>query len=139
MYFFAGIFGLPLLAPLILVGCLTPRYVPSDSLASAVASTPSPELARERIAASFVKHCSGNWNFDRLHRRGEATLYSWESDAGLLARTRISCMPDQRCSITAQALIRWPFPPKLGSKRVPTRIWGCGASTPDWTRLDSAE
>ena len=52
--FFAGMFGLPLLALLMLVGCLTPRYVPSYSLASAAASTQSPDIGRERMIASFV-------------------------------------------------------------------------------------
>lgn len=137
--FFAGIFGLPLLGVLLLVGSLTPRYVPSDSLATAAASTPSPELARERMIASFVRRCRGNWDFERFKFRGEATLYSWESDAGLFARTRMSCLPGRRCSVTAQALIAWPFPSQLGGKPVPTRIWGCGIGTPDWTqttRLD---
>ncbi|OWK29764.1 hypothetical protein [Sphingomonas mucosissima] len=132
--FFAGMFGLPLLAPLMLAGYLTPRYVPSDSLASAAASTPSPDIARERMIASFVGRCRGNWNFDRFRLDGEATLHSWENDAGLIARTRMSCLPGQRCSVAAQALIGWPFPPQLGGKPVPTRIWGCRIGAPDWTR-----
>ena len=134
MSFFAGMLGLPLLAPLTIIGYLTPRYVPSASLASAAASTPWPELGRERMIASFVKRCRGDWNFERFELRGEATLYSWESDAGLIARTRINCMPGRRCSVAAQALINWPFPSQLGGKPVPTHFWGCGAAIPDWTR-----
>jgi hypothetical protein len=132
--FFAGMFGLPLLALLMLVGCLTPRYVPSDSLASAAASTPSSDIAAQRMIASFVGRCRGNWNFDRFERRGEETLYSWESDAGLIARTRMSCLSGRQCSVTAQALIGWPFSRQLGGKPVPNRIWGCRIGTPDWTR-----
>ena len=133
--FFAGMFGLPLLALLMLIGWLTPRYVPSNSLASAAASTSLPEVARERMIASFVgRLCRRNWNLDQFQRTGEATLYSWESDAGLIAQTRMSCLPGRRCSVTAKALIRWPFPPQLGGKPIPTRIWGCGISTPDWTQ-----
>lgn len=132
--FFARMFGLPLLAVLIFLGFLTPRYVPSDSLVSAAGSTPSPELGQARMIASFVGRCRSNWNFDRFRLRGEASLYSWENDAGLLARTRIVCLPGQRCSVTAQALITWPFPSKAGGKPLPTRIWGCRSNTPDWTR-----
>ena len=135
--FFAGMFGLPVLALLMLVGCLTPRYVPSGSLASAAASTPSPDIGRERMIASFVGRCRGNWNFDRFKLRGEEALYSWESDAGLIARTRMNCMPGQRCSVIAQALIGWPFPAKLKGKPVPTHIWGCGTVTPDWSKLNA--
>ncbi|RZT46313.1 hypothetical protein EV283_3250 [Sphingomonas sp. BK036] len=132
--FFAGMFGLPVLAVLMLVGCLTPRYVPSDSLASAAASTPSPDIGRERMIASFVGRCRGNWNFDRFKLRGEGALYSWESDAGLIARTRMNCLPGRRCSVMAQALFGWPFPRQLSGKPIPTRIWGCRIGTPDWTR-----
>ena len=136
MSFFAGMFGLPLLTPLLLVGFLTPRYVPSDSLVSAAASTPSPELGRERMIASFVGRCRRGWNFDRFMLDGEATLYSWESDAGLIARTRMNCMPGRQCSVTAQALLRWPLPPKIEGKPVPTHIWGCGTVTPNWNQRD---
>jgi hypothetical protein len=86
------------------------------------------------MIASFVGRCRGNWNFDRFKRRGEETLYSWESDAGLIARTRMSCLSGRQCSVTAQALIGWPFSRQLGGKPVPNRIWGCRIGTPDWTR-----
>ena len=134
MSFFTRIFGLPLLAVLALLDFLTPRYVPSNSLLSAAASTPSPELGRERMIASFVGHCRSDWSFDRFRLRGEATLHSWENDAGLFARTQISCVPGRRCSVIAQALLKWPFPSQVGVKPLPTHIWGCRSPTPNWTK-----
>jgi hypothetical protein len=43
-------------------------------MASAAASTPSPELGREGMIASVVRRCRRNWNFERLKLRGKATL-----------------------------------------------------------------
>jgi hypothetical protein len=133
----AEMFGWPLLAILFFVGLMTPRYVPSDSLISAVASTASPDLVKERMTASFVGHCRRpTSSFDRLRDNGVANLYSLESDAGLLARTSISCMPGGRCSVVAQALMDYPFPTELAGKPLPTKIWGCGRITPDWVKSD---
>lgn len=134
--FFAQLFGLPLLAILFFVGLMVPRYVPSDTLIRAAASTTSPDLAKERIIASFVGRCRSRWNFDRLRGRGEAKLYSLENDAGLFARTSIHCMPNRGCSVIAKALIAYPFPTEIGGKPLPTTIWGCGRSTPDWSKSD---
>jgi len=128
--FLAHMFGWPLLAILFFMGLMAPRYVPSKSLISAAASTASPDLAKERMIASFVGRCRSKWNFDRLRKRGVAILYSLENDAGLLARTSISCMPGRRCSVVAQALIDYPFPTEVRGKPLPTKIWGCGRSTP---------
>jgi hypothetical protein len=134
----AGFVGLPLLMPLMLVACLTPGYVPSDSLSSAAASTASPELARRRMMASFVGRCRGNWNIDRSRSGGTTTLYSWENDAGLIGKTEITCVPGRRCSVAARALMKWPLPSQLGGRPVPTRIWGCGVAPPDWQKAASS-
>lgn len=135
----AQMFGYPVVAALLLVGLMAPRYVPSDSLGSAAASTASPYLAKERMIASFVGRCRFRLNFDHLRDRGSANFYSLESDAGLLARTSISCPPGGRCSVVAQALIKYRFPTELGGKPLPTGIWGCGRSTPDWVHNSPSE
>ncbi len=135
--FLAHMFGWPLLAILFFIGWMVPRYVPSNALISAAASTASPDLAKERMVASFVGRCRYGWNFDRLRDRGVAILYSLENDAGLLARTSISCMPGGRCSVVAQALMDYPFPTELGGKPLPKTIWGCGRSIPNWAKADS--
>lgn len=137
--FLAYMFGWPLIGILLLVGLMAPRYVPSNSLMSAANSTASPDLAKKRMIASFVGRCRSGWNFDRLRDRGVATLYSLESDAGLLARTSISCIPGKRCTVVAQALMDYPFPTELRGKPLPTRIWGCGRNPRDWARKDAPD
>ena len=123
--FLAGILGIPLLVPLVLTAILTPRYVPSDALRKAAASTQAPGLSRQRILAGFVGRCRLDWALDEDRLERGTTLYSWENDAGLLARTQIHCPAGGACTVTAGALFDWPFPSEIGGKPVPTRIWGC--------------
>ena len=123
--FIAGIFGIPMLVPLALTAFLTPRYVPSDQLKAAALSTSAPDLSRQRILAGFDGRCRRDWDLDEDSLEGRTNLYSWQNDAGLLARTHIDCPAGGACTVTGSALLDWPFPSEIGGKPVPTRLWTC--------------
>ena len=122
--FLAGLFGFPLAVPLVMIGWMTPRYVPSAAMTRAASSSPDPLIARQRILDSLTDRCRYQWKLggDRLER--PARLFSWENDRGLLARTEIDCTSGQ-CKVHASALIRLPERAELGGKPIPTRMWSC--------------
>jgi hypothetical protein len=124
--FFAGVIGLPMLVPILLVGVFTPGYVPSDALRRAAGLGSDPFRARGEMVRSFRHRCRGQWDMDRIGREGSETLYSWENDRGFLARTTISCVADGHCSIADQALVAWPLPARIGGKPIPTHFGSCG-------------
>jgi len=125
MSFIIGIFGIPLIAPFVLFALLTPRYVPSEQLKKAADSSADPRLVRQRIVRSFVGRCARDWNLDPDALDGMKSLYSWENNAGLVARTDIICAPQGPCTVSASALVHWPLPTHVSGKPLPTRIWGC--------------
>jgi len=132
--FLIGLFSLPIITTLMLIALFTPAYVPSDSLISAAASTSSRTLAQDRMIASFVGRCRRGWKLNRERFSGRNSLYSWENDAGLVARTDIVCLPGERCSVTAHALVAWPFPGEINGKPLPKGLRGCRMTPPDWLR-----
>ena len=136
--FLTGMFGLPVLLVLVVIGYLTPSYVPSRSLKSAAASTTSIDVAQRRIIASFVGRCRWGLALNQQLLNRDLTLYSWENDTGILARTVIACMPGKACSVTAQALLAHASFSRADGSRQPVRIAGCGRATPDWLN-DAAE
>ena len=136
--FLTGMFGLPVLLVLVVIGYLAPSYVPSRSLISAAASTASIDVAQRRIIASFVGRCRWGLALNQQLLNRDVTLYSWENDTGILARTDITCMAGKPCSVTAQALLAHPSFSRPDGSRQPVRIAGCGRATPDWLN-DAAE
>jgi len=117
----AGILAVPLLGTLFLIAYLTPRYIPSEALASAAVEAGGGQPGREALART-LRACRAGLALgpQRLAAR-PARLYSWENDSGLLAVTEIDCAEGGTCTVSQRALLS----PLTGM-----RIWSCSR----WSR-----
>lgn len=98
--------GFQLALVLVVLVMLTPRYVPSATLARAIAPhADDGAAARSAMAEAWRKKCRRAWRAAPEVAQGRVKLWSWENDEGLLASTTVDCATPGRCTIEARALL----------------------------------
>ena len=122
--FFIRMLGSAAISPFLLLGFLTPGFIPSADLEEAAKSTGSYTLARQRMLAAFVGRCRQS-SLSEDSFDDELILYSWENDAGLLGTTTIACRPESGCQVSAKALLPEPFRAEIGGKPMRRHFTGC--------------
>jgi hypothetical protein len=102
--FLAGLIGLPILMPFVILVYFTPRYIPSEALARAAEEAVTP-LAGRYDLEDLLRECRQGVDLDSgdLAERPRR-LYSWENDAGLIGVTRLDCT-EGYCRVSASALL----------------------------------